>query len=76
MKNQLIDNIEDTRKTRCIRHVESIAKQHFDCLFDSGANVAEIKEVAQHFKRAIQAALVDAVIGLLEQIEARKNEAT
>jgi uncharacterized membrane protein YjjP (DUF1212 family) len=76
MQNQPMDDVEDTRTTRRIRQVESIAKQHFDCLLDSGANAAKVKEVAQHFKQAIQAALVDAVISLLKQLKEKQDETT
>ena len=69
-----MSDTENTRTSRCIDLVQSIVKQHFDCLFDSGAEVTDIKEVAQHFIRAIKAALGDAVLSLLTQLKEKEDE--
>ena len=70
----LIDNIDDTRTTRCINQVQFIVKQHFDCLIDSGATSEQIKEVTVNFRRAIQAALGEAILSLLAQLKEKEDE--
>jgi len=70
----LMNNIEDTQTTARIDQVQQIVKQHLDCLLDSGTEPTEIKAVAQNFIRAIEAALGEAIVGLLEQVKEKEDE--
>lgn len=54
-----------------VEQIKSIAKDHFDCLLDSGATASDVKAIAQNFCEAIGVASDTAIFALWE---AEKNE--
>jgi len=64
----------DERTTHVVELIKQTARQRFDCLVDSGAEVARIQNVAERFSEAIGEAYSDALMYMIKQLQEGKDD--